>query len=248
MMKLLKFEFRKLLRNKFFFILLILIPISAFANAYIINKNCEEHSFFIKPSFYEMILSGISSVGMITFMGAFIGSLACEDDSGKTMKNIVAKGYSKFSIYASKYIISLMCVLLMTAISLLTTYVTSKIYFQANAKPDNFALILFVQIVIVIAYHAVFYAISMTIRKTGVSISINIFLPLVVSVLIAMVEALFDFKDFTLNDYWIDMLLTRLNSPTIKRSEIFRSLYVAIGYLLVLVPGGYLLNRKRDIN
>ena len=134
MKALLKFELRKLLRNKAFFICLgiavALITISLLINKVIFDSGLIEYAeqeipeeyaeqyaeslSALKESFngimmLKNLLANTSNLlnNTLVISGITISLIVCEDFTGDTIKNIYSKGYSRTQVYFAKLVSSL---------------------------------------------------------------------------------------------------------------------------------------------
>ncbi|MGN1095124.1 MAG: ABC transporter permease, partial [Eubacteriales bacterium] len=105
--KLLRFEFRKLFGRKVMGILSGLTLGNILFNALF-------YVSLLSDGAYTVTLSDIvSQVSLIIinnylslFAVIFVSLILCDDYSNRTMKNIVSRGYSRISIFFSKYIVT----------------------------------------------------------------------------------------------------------------------------------------------
>ena len=105
------------------------------------------------------------------------------------MKAIASRGYSRVSIFASKFLTTAIAADLLVIVGLITTMIFAVIVFGFGEVPDGFALDLFklllVQFVLNLGVSSLFVAISTVVRNMGgciaITIGISSFLPLVLS-------------------------------------------------------------------
>ena len=118
MRKLLRFEFRKLFRQKSFYscniLLLIFIFLSAVISKVVVD-NAEELTVPL-PTTFEMVRSALQGGNVILILGVFTALFVCSDYTDGTMKNIYDKGYGRTNVYFSE---------LIAVITFLSLYVSS---------------------------------------------------------------------------------------------------------------------------
>ncbi len=246
---LIKFEFRKLFKSKSLYICLAvclgLILLGGLTTKVII-ENVEGDIDL--PSKYTMLQGAISSASVTLIAGIFTALFVCEDETSGTIKNIYAKGYSRGRVFISKYIASLVAILIFTLGSMLIAYMFgSSTWPNATASVNNLFLDIIGQVILVIAYHSIFFAISSKLGKTGSSIAFNIVGPMLVSMVLTMADAFLKLDNFKLSSYWIDSLLTNLGQTTVTNQNITTAIVMGIIYSVLFVGVGFTLNKKKEI-
>lgn len=246
---LIKFEFRKLFKSKSFYICLAIcigLVLLGGLTTKVIIENVEGEVDL--PSKYSMLQSAISSASITLIAGIFTALFVCEDETSGTIKNIYAKGYSRGSVFISKYIASLVAVLIFTFGSMLIAYLFGKLTWpDVTTSINNLFLDIVGQVLLIIAYQSIFFAISSKLGKTGSSIAFNIVGPLLVSMVLTMADAFLKLEDFKLSSYWIDSLLTNLGQTTVTNQNITAAIVMGIIYSIVFVGVGFTLNKKKEI-
>ncbi len=249
MNKLIKFEFRKLYKSKSFYICLAVclgLVLLGGLTTKVIMANVEGEVDL--PSKYTMLQDAISLASVTLIAGIFTALFVCEDDTSGTIKNIYAKGYSRGSVFISKYIASLVAILIFTFGSMLIGYIFGKSTWpNATTSIDNLLLDIVGQVLLIMAYHSIFFAISSKLGKTGSSIAFNIVGPMLVSIVLTMADAFLKLEDFKLSSYWIDSLLTNLGQTTVTKQNIITAIVMGIIYSILFVGIGFSLNKKKEI-
>jgi hypothetical protein len=131
----------------------------------------------------------------------------------------------------------------MMVMCFLSAFIVGSINETVHVSPDNdFVLCLLVELLGLIAFHALYFIISNSIGKTGGAIALNIAGPTFVSLVLAIVDTNLLEKgiDFRVTPYWINSTLT-VTSDTLLRSFI-----VALVYILIFIVIGFILNKHKE--
>lgn len=249
MKKLLKFEFRKLFKTKSFFVCLIIcigfVLLSGITTKFLLENSKEE---MITPSGLSMLKSVISSANIILVGGIFTALFVCEDSVLGTDKNIYAKGYTRTKVFLSKYIVSLCAIIIFTMLSMIIAYLFGQITWNEKISCNNqFILSIIGQILMVVAYHALFFIVSTKVGKVGGSITFNIVCPLLIGMILNMADTFLKAKNIKLSSYWIDSLLTTLQQSEIIMNNITISLIMGFVYIFLFLGIGIFFNKKKEI-
>ena len=249
MNNLIKFEFRKLFKSKSFYICLAVclgLVLLGGLTTKVIIENSEGNIDL--PSKYSMLQGAISSANIVLISGIFTAIFVCEDETLGTIKNIYAKGYSRGSVFISKYITSLVAILIFTFGSMLIAYLFGLLTWpNATTSIDNLFLDIVGQVLSIVAYQSIFFAISSKFGKIGSSIAFNIVGPMLVGMVLTMADAFLKLEDFKLSSYWIDSLLTNLGQTTVISQNITTAIVMGIIYSITFVGVGFMLNKKKEI-
>lgn len=169
MKKLIKFEFRKLFKSKSFFICLVVclgLVLLGGLTTKVLLENSEGE--IATPTALSMLKGAIGSANVVLISGIFVALFVCEDDTSGTIKNIYARGYSRRDVFISKYLVSLVSILIFTFSSMLLSFLFGLATWSSELKiPNNYFITMLAQIVMMIAYHAVFFTISSKVRSNG---------------------------------------------------------------------------------
>jgi len=248
MEKLMEFEFRKLFKAKSFYICLAVCLGLVLLGGLTTKVILENSEGVATPTGLSMLKGAIGSSSITMIAGIFTALFVCEDETSGTIKNIYAKGYSRKDVYFSKYIVSLISTLIFTLASMIIAYLFGLATWGGEAPIDsNYILTILGQLILIVAYHSAFFAISSKIGKTGSSIAFNIVGPMLVSMVLTMGDAFLKSEEFSLSSYWIDSLLSSLQQTEVVNSAITTSILLGIIYSVVFVGAGYMLNKKKEI-
>lgn len=248
MKNLIKFEFRKLFKMKSFYICLAISMALIFLN-YLTTKAIFKDNIenIPTPTGLSMLKNTIGFANLTMILAIFIALITCEDNTLGTIKNIYSKGYSRAKVYFSKYIVSLTAVLIYLLVTMLFSYILGTTTWTSGEMENNYIYAILAQIIIVIAYHALFFMVSTILKKIGASIAINIIGPTLISLFLAMTDAFLKIDKFMLSSYWLDSLLSSLKATNIANKSITTSILCGIIYSIVFVITGLFFNKKEEI-
>ncbi len=239
MLKLFKFEFRKLFQSKSFWICTIISILYIFLPALAdkINK--------VNTSRYVLVINSIPGLFFPILMGVFIAIFVTEDDETGAIKTLYAKGYNRTKVFISKYLVSLCGILLIVIFTMLVAYLFGLIAWNNDTyRKDKCLEIVSKKIMIVIAYHSVFFAITSFFSKIAPSVTLNILSPFIVSIIVSLIEAIYENnvkgKVLNLNKYELASML--LDGDTDVNVYL-----VCIVYIVVFACLGYLFNRRKEV-
>ena len=263
MANLLRFEFRKVFRSKYFYILLgvsVLYVLLAGGTAFLLNfflsEASEEAMSELIPSYTSYsFLKGVFASNFFMIIGVFIAIFTCEDNGHDVSKNIIARGYSRVERYFAKYIGSLVMTLGIALVTVLAAALFSLLAFGVNTfdpNGDNVAVAITGIILGVIVYHAVLYAVSSSIGKTAGAIVFNLLVPTGIALLLTVGDILlanlemFKDMDIAISNYWLDGIIANFttmdpDSDLYVADFILLFFYYAIAHLV-----GLLIIRKKQ--
>ena len=249
--RLIRFEFRKLFRSKYFYILAgigLAFVVLNLVTLIVMSDIMEElGQGDLVP--YSAYLSAKSALGasFTTIAAIFIAIFACDDYMMGTLKNIVGKGYNRFALFYSKYIVSLIATILMLVINVLFAFVIGQIVWQDGVPiDDNVALIVLGQLLLVVAYHAIFFAIAYSFGRLGPSIAVNILGPSAIGLILALVDLFIENEEIVTSNYWLDGILLNFVSTATDPDLIPISIALLVVYTLIANGVGVLIASRKQ--
>ncbi len=269
---LLKFEFHKIKRQKWFYIslaiMIALLTLMAVGQKYLpsivsglvpTDPEAMEQAGLTPEGVDAMneafkvqerggfVLGAASSAMYILLSSVFIAIVVCEDFEQQIVKNIYAHGYSRRSVYLSKLICVWVCctvifIIIHLVAALLAVLLLGMKEFD-TAVLKNIAVVYLV----CMAFNALHLAVSSALRKAGGSIAICIIVPMLFGTLLGVVQNLLKLRTPVLADYWLDSFLgaaSTLTTPASRLTEIS----IASGIYIVLFAFlGDLFSRKAEV-
>ena len=251
MKKLINFEFRKLFKSKYFYIIsaisVVFVLISGLTNKAIFDTLIENGET-VQPYSSYLFTKGALGGTYTMLIAIFVALFATEDSASGTLKNIYAKGYTRSQVYFSKYVVSFIAVLIMSAITVVFAFGYSNLIWGNSLEiTDNVLLIVVGQFLGIATYHAIFFAISTIFSKVGSAIALNIIGPMAVSLVFGLGDAFIKSENTKLTSYWIDSLFSNFTSSVSDQKMMVTGIILFIVYTGVAIFVGMIMNRKKEI-
>lgn len=256
MTKLLKFEFRKLFRNKILYIcfaislaMVLITTLTYKALGDLLAQTAEETGTPIPVTNYtslSLLKSSFSNGNVSLVGGVMIALLICEDYANDLTKNIYSKGFSREKLYFAKYISGLAAFLLLILIAMISSFAFGFALDGLGSTGENYVLSIICLLIIGIAYYTIFFGVSMLIKKIGGSIAINIIGPTVLSLLLVMGDTFLKVDNFSFADYWLDNNVSYLSQNDVSNKVIITSLVVSILVIAAMGAASFIVNSKKD--
>lgn len=241
MLKLLKFEFHKLIRQKSTYIC-ILIPFIFLFLGILINKLIYMNDNAQIPTTINILKTSLATTNLTLILAIFIAINVTEDYTEQTIKNIYGKGYSRESVYLTKYIIIILYTLINVIIIYLSSLLIGNIFFELG-NIDNLIINLISPAIIILVYSSLSYLIAVSFKKTGPAIACSILIPLIISLLVNTLDSVLKLENIKLANYWLDSFLTNINNNNSNISIII----MAIIYTFIFFVSGLIINKKQTI-
>ena len=249
MFKLLNFEFRKLIRQKSFYIciaaMLALLVGSAYTTELMTAKSGVEDPSLSGISY---LMEAISGSALSAVLAVFIPLFICEDYASGTIRNIVTRGFSRLEMFIAKLIAVLAATVLMTAVCLAAAYLVGTAFWGAGEPSlgSEQIKILLCQLAVIAAYATMFFAISSMLQKVGGSIAICLILPMAAVILLSLADAALAEREIELSGYWIENLGRSLASVEAEAEDIKKALIGAGCYFAASIAFSWLVIMKRE--
>lgn len=249
MFKLLNFEFRKLIRQKSFYIciaaMLALLVGSAYTTELMTAKSGVEDPSLSGISY---LMEAISGSALSAVLAVFIPLFICEDYASGTIRNIITRGFSRLEIFIAKLIAVLAATVLMTAVCLAAAYLVGTAFWGAGEPSlgSEQVKILLCQLAVIAAYATMFFAISSMLQKVGGSIAICLILPMAAVILLSLADAALAEREIELSGYWIENLGRSLASVEAEAEDIKKALIGAGCYFAASIAFSWLVIMKRE--
>lgn len=259
MNQLIKFEFRKLFRSTSFLVCTIVAGILMLISAYFLYNTYEVA--LESGATGDQIDAALSMLGISTFdlvfnfadngflyllMGIFIPLFVCTDYATLTIKNVYSKGYTRRQVYFSKYLVSLVGIMIMVGSIFVVAILSSLIIFgKLGPIPKYYLLILLVQLLVIVAYHAFHFFIANSLGKSGGAVSLCILMPTAINLLTSLFDMSMELKN-GISDYWLSNLSSVVVRSNITLGDLGFVTLVSLAHIIVWLGLGYLANRKKQ--
>ena len=249
MFKLLNFEFRKLIRQKSFYICI------AAMLARLVGSASPTELMTAKSGVEDPSLSGISYLmeaisgsALSAVLAVFIPLFICEDYASGTIRNIITRGFSRLEMFIAKLIAVLAATVIMTAVCLAAAYLVGTAFWGAGEPSlgSEQIKILLCQLAGIAAYATMFFAISSMLQKVGGSIAICLILPMAAVILLSLADAALAEREIELSGYWIENLGRSLASVEAEAEDIKKALIGAGCYFAASIAFSWLVIMKRE--
>lgn len=244
MINLIKFELRRLVKTKSFYIcqlvivFFVVIATVAFAS---------EDSSIGEVGEY-MLLTSIPNSGMDLILPIFISILICGDFNCGIIKAVIARGYSRSMVYCAKYFTILIVAFSFSIISLLSFLFCQLRYTKLSVEWDNKLIkILLVQILTMVVIATFSFLFSMILKKKSSSIATGILFPTIIALFVSVIDGLIKSTNLKLSEFWITTFLNHLSDLEIKNEILSKIIFCDIVYIVILFVIGCFAFRKSDI-
>lgn len=259
---LLHFEFRKLFRQKSFYIcgavLLVMVIISVLSVDYAMKISADMAktnstlssaiSGNIELTGLYCLMTMLSGSGIAMILAIFVPLFVCGDYSNGTIKNVIAKGYPRTRLFAAKYIVSVVAAVVMSILCWLTAFLTGTALAGIGSGWNASILLpLLAQLIVVCSYVSLFFMISVLIKKTGAVLAVGIVAPMVITLLISFLDYIINSKSFKIADYWLSGTFANVSAMSVANDILIRSFISAGIYLIVPVVIGLFVFRKSEV-
>ena len=200
----------------------------------------------LMPDAMQTMLSAVSSSNFTMIAGIFIAIFACYDYEQQTIKNIYSHGFSRNKVYFAKLIICSIATIIMFALTLLFNYLLGLTMLNGATKDGNYLGLVLGQLIYVVAYCSFVFAISLIVKKVGISIAFAILGPSLITLLITLIDSLLKIKDFKISSYWFGKFIEDLTNLATTANRLWTVMGLSLIYALIFILGGYLINKKQE--
>lgn len=248
---LLKLEFRKLKRQKSFYVCTLVMVALLFLSALTTNVLLNGNPDAADQMNVSGIANSITAVGNCSFLliaGIFTALTVCDDYEQQTVKTIFARGYSRKSVYLAKLVSVWLSTTVMFVVVELAAFALGSYFFGVGDLGDfRFLGLVGAQYIACMANVALFFAISSVLRKNGSSIAGTIVAPMLVSMVLGLADSFLKLEDFSLTSVWLSSFMTDLSTLSVGGGRTVTCLVASLCYIPVFVLGGMYLNKKNEL-
>lgn len=247
MINLLRFEFRKLLKQKSFYICTAIMLVMSYLGLLLEKTILSSMELgFSVLSAKSALLGAVSTSNFTMLCGIFIALFVCTDYQQQTIKNVYARGFSRDNVYVAKFIVCVASTVVMFGITLLFNYVAGTVMFDGTAEKGNYAGLIAGQLLYCLAYSAFVFALSLIIKKVGVSIALAILGPSLITIVLKLGDAFLKIEKFDIYSYWLDGILEDLTSLATDTKRLVVCVVLSLVYAVIFFTVGFLINRKQE--
>lgn len=257
MKDLLRLEFRKLKRQKSFYIIFAImiafVVLSALTMKLLesladqINEVGETFGESFTVSGESVLLGFVSSSNFTILAAIFVAIVVCDDYENGIIKNIFARGYSRSEFFFAKFVYLIATTSIMIIAAITVSGIMGVAFFGINGDAGKIILLIFVQYFACMASVALFFAVSVIIKKLGGSIAINIIAPIVIELLLSLANSLLKIDGFSFGDVWISSFTTSLAVITVETGRIIVCAILSAAYIVAFTATGYIFSEKTEV-
>lgn len=241
--KMLRFEFRKIFRQKSLYVCLIIGLLMSVLNIIVMSLS-NDHIL----SGDAAALTALTNSSFKILVPILVSLYACDDFSNNTLKNIYSRGCSRTKAFAAKFLVSSIVTVLLSAIFIAVSFGLSLVM---GAEPitdvGKIIVSLACQLVLVFGYQAVYFGISMITASAGISIAINIAGPTLIVGIGMLVLKFLKIESVNIENYWLDSSLINLMDIGYETADVVKAIVKSVAYAVVFGTIGCLVSKKREI-
>ena len=241
MKNLLKFEIRKLKQTKSIYICLVIAMLMLGLNTYLAAQ------FQDSMTVQESMKGYVSSSMLIMILGIIVPLVVCEDYTNHTLKNIIARGFSRIQVILCKYAMVVVICLLYNFVIAILSYLLGSFFFQSGNSPDYFISSMIVQILLSLAYATIFFVVSILNTHLGVSIAINIIGPAFLSLGLSMIDLFVNINDFQFSALHLDTFIESMSQINVVSKDIVQAVCASLVYICISLFIGIMCFKRKEI-
>ena len=249
MNNLIKLELRNILKQKSFLICLIIsnaLVIIGILASNLLNEMAKQAGVkdaLLGVNAFDTLL-GYLQGGNITLLLAIVISIYFgASHSEGTIKNIIAKGYTRKDFFIAKIIGAIIATLIFIITAIFFNYIMC---FIMRINIETFSLIHLSKLgcitIAIIAETIMFSSLSFIIFKTGANIVANICIPLLFPLALTLIDVLAKTK-IKISDFWIENTYSLVSN----NSKLLFVLIVSIVYIIIFSILGITLTKRKEI-
>ncbi len=204
-------------------------------------------SQFPQEVFWQYINTLFSDGNLIIFSAIVISVYIGTEYNEGTFKNTLSRGFSRTSVYTSKYISCVVSTAITVIAYLAGGGIVAAIKFDLTTDVSDEQMILMVLAYsgLYIALTAVFMFISVISKKTGLAIALNIVIPIFVSIFVRILTFGFEWVQKAVK-FWIFDTIT-LVQTLYQNDNIYIAFTVIPIYLVLFLILGIIIFNRQDI-
>lgn len=245
MNKLLRFEFRKLIKAKSFYVCSIIAAVMTVLSINLANALAAEGvgSF----TFNGLIKASLNNGMVMTLMAIFTAMFVSEDEQSGTLKNIYGRGYSRGNVFAAKYIAGLFAAIVFAFLSIGVTVAYGSSLASDGHITSAIVYNLLGQGFVMLGYYTLYFSISMLVGKGGSAIAGCVVGPALIGTVFSMADSFLKLDNIRLSNYWLENAFVKLQGDSCVLKDVYFSISLAITYTIIVFVVGRCLNKKKSL-
>ena len=254
MLKCVKYELRKILSNRWFYIGTLVMIVLLGISTYTVRFVADHPEYLQEGSVQDLTVSGLHSLqdalntGSFTLVMAVVISVyVCSHFSQGLLKNELVSGYSRQKLFLGKYIAAILVSDLTAVVTMLFSFGVGTVLGGVGVTPtDHLALNLVAQVILMNGYVSIFFFVATLIKKLLPAVLVNLFLPTIIGTILSYSEFLFHSK---LHVYrvWLDVLAGDLFHVTTEHLNYAFYFIIAIIYCVVFATASAVSVKKVEV-
>ncbi len=268
MTNLLKSDFYKLFRSKYFYIcniILLAFVVITLITSIVMKTSIEKLGNDLEDfTHFTDFLNGIHSFPVFFSLSStifllvaiIISNFVTLEFSQGTIKNIISIGHPREYVYLSKLLTMLFSALHIVLSSLIFMVLSYTIAFGFGKIPENFypelIRMLLLEFLVIFSVVSFFLMLAFLYRKNSSAISTSIIIiflsPIVFSLINALGNYYFKFKEFQSEKYLMISYSDIFADYKIEQKDIITGIIVCILTIIITTAIGMFTFKKRDIN
>ena len=272
MTKLFRFEYRRLFRQKSFWILLAISAVLVFLSLGTVKLmelalDTEERQIYsllgINYSGAVAIRDAASNGNVSLIIAIVTGIFACSEYSHGTLKTVVSAGFSRLKIFTAEFVAALTSAFLIFASATASAYIFGSLFWGMGKLDSETTKAVLLQLLLTLALTAVLFMMSKAVKKTGGAIALGIFAPSLLDLILTIIDSSLDNEKFKIAHYWISGSLSEVQatspfninvidiingtSTTLTTEIAVRAATVSVVYIVLAFLLGNVIFRKQEI-
>ena len=247
MKEILKLEFRKLRKQKGFYIAILWMSAMILAQLIVSKLLSVPDGMGGTTTALTFALDAYGNASFSIFAAILVALIVCDDYEQQILKNILSRGYSRNCFYFSKMIYVWAVTTILYVYIVCFSLVIGIVGYESDSNVGTFIGILLAQYVSVLAEIALYFAMSILIRKTGGSIAVNIVATLLLGSLLTLADTMLKLDSFHISDYWLTSFTSSLSNMNVSTSRLITCLIGSVIYMGAFGVIGFLRNRRTEI-
>ena len=258
MVNLIKANFYKLFRMKSFYICGALAIINAVLNILLLNAQFASFGDISPAVFgYNGLRAGLYSLTSgVLFCTIFISLFIPQDFSFGTIKNIIASGKDRISIYFSQWIMGLFVTLLYTLIPAISAFILGNcLWGYGEVSRSDYLDALRTSALVILAVFAVqtvFMMVGFLVRRSGATIAISWIAAIgIESFIIPMADHLvlkyLKVQNFSFMKYYAQSYINQFLSLNLAKETLITGIIVCVSTILISSAIGIVSFIRRDV-
>ena len=263
MLNILKADFYKLKKSRFFWICLALCLVFGIVMVVAIQAETQIDLQSGAGHDYETALETAANAsavwGLKRFLptnfsaliaGVFIAVFVTSEFSYGTMKNTLSRGADRAKVFFSKFLVCGAASLAMQVLFLAGLIAAGTVVWgydpQGIATPGGLAGVILSQLLVMLGFTALFTFTSMAIRANGGAIAVNILCSTMISMAFSALGMLLGIK-IAVNDYWIGGVVEKLATIPAVSGDVLHGILVVLAWGVASLAVGTTLFKKMDV-